>query len=168
MIDVEADGPVPGLYSMVSLGAVIVEPTLDRRFLTNLRPISDRFQNEALAISGATRETSLEYPEAEESIKNFNTWLLNLEEDRITCASDNNGFDWSFLNYYMHRYLGANPLGYQTYHLPSVYAGCTGEFGQGYKDYRITPHTHNPLDDAIGNAEAMLSLAEQYNLNLGI
>ena len=32
MVDVEADGPCPGLYSMVSFGAVVVEPKLERSF----------------------------------------------------------------------------------------------------------------------------------------
>ena len=32
VVDVEADGPIPGKYSMVCLGAVVVEPTLSRTF----------------------------------------------------------------------------------------------------------------------------------------
>ena len=32
MGDIEADGPIPGDYSMVSLGAVIVEPGLARSY----------------------------------------------------------------------------------------------------------------------------------------
>ena len=33
MVDVEADGPIPGDYSMVCFGAIIVEPGLSRSFL---------------------------------------------------------------------------------------------------------------------------------------
>jgi hypothetical protein len=32
MVDVEADGPIPGDYSMVCFGAVVVEPSLSRTF----------------------------------------------------------------------------------------------------------------------------------------
>ena len=32
MVDIEADGPIPGDYSMVCLGAVVVEPALERTF----------------------------------------------------------------------------------------------------------------------------------------
>ena len=32
MVDVEADGPIPGEYSMVCLGVVIVDPRLNRTF----------------------------------------------------------------------------------------------------------------------------------------
>ncbi len=38
VVDVEADGPIPGKYSMVCLGAVVVEPTLSRTFYGRTRP----------------------------------------------------------------------------------------------------------------------------------
>ena len=41
VVDVEADGPVPGLYSMVSFGAVIVEPSLSKTFYGQVKPISE-------------------------------------------------------------------------------------------------------------------------------
>lgn len=41
MVDVEADGPIPGDYSMISLGAVRVDDTLECTFMDNY----DRFQN---------------------------------------------------------------------------------------------------------------------------
>lgn len=40
MVDVEADGPYPGDYSMICFGAVVVEPALDRTFYGRLRPVS--------------------------------------------------------------------------------------------------------------------------------
>lgn len=38
MVDIEADGPVPGLFSMVSLGAVLVEEGLSRTFHATFAP----------------------------------------------------------------------------------------------------------------------------------
>ncbi len=38
-VDIEADGPIPGDYSMISFGAVVVEPALGRTFGARLRPI---------------------------------------------------------------------------------------------------------------------------------
>ena len=38
MMDIEADGPIPGDYSMICFGAVIVEPSLSRTFYGQLRP----------------------------------------------------------------------------------------------------------------------------------
>lgn len=48
MVDVESDGPVPGLYSMVSFGAVGVTAALDRSFCGRLRPVSEKWIPEAL------------------------------------------------------------------------------------------------------------------------
>jgi hypothetical protein len=61
MVDIEADGPIPGDYSMVSLGAVIVEPGLARTFYGQLRPISNQYVADALAVSGHTREQTLQF-----------------------------------------------------------------------------------------------------------
>ena len=41
MVDVESDGPIPGDYSMISFGAIVVEPTLGKTFYSRLKPISD-------------------------------------------------------------------------------------------------------------------------------
>ena len=62
MVDIEADGPVPPLYSMIWFGAVIVDDQLDKKFEGKLLPISKTFNPEALAISGLTREQT--YPPA--------------------------------------------------------------------------------------------------------
>ncbi len=56
MVDVESDGPVPGDYSMIAFGAVLVEEGLNRTFYGKLRPISDQYVEEALKVSGFTRQ----------------------------------------------------------------------------------------------------------------
>ncbi|MGD9636937.1 MAG: hypothetical protein AB7G28_13605, partial [Pirellulales bacterium] len=63
MVDVEADGPIPGDYSMVSFGAVIVEPELARSFYGQLRPVSEKFVPEALSVSGFSRDETLAFEE---------------------------------------------------------------------------------------------------------
>jgi len=42
VVDVEADGPIPGEYSVVCFGAVLVEPSLQKTFCGQVRPITDR------------------------------------------------------------------------------------------------------------------------------
>jgi hypothetical protein len=61
MVDVEADGPIPGDYSMISFGAVLVNESLDQTFYGQLRPVSEKFIPEALAVSGHTREQTLAF-----------------------------------------------------------------------------------------------------------
>jgi hypothetical protein len=64
MVDIEADGPIPGDFSMIAFGAIVVEKSLDRTFSAKLRPISERWVPEALAVSGFTREQTLTFAEA--------------------------------------------------------------------------------------------------------
>lgn len=61
MVDIESDGPIPGDYSMICFGAVIVEPELSRTFYGALRPISEKFLPDALAVSGFTRQQCLAF-----------------------------------------------------------------------------------------------------------
>ena len=37
MVDIEADGPIPGDYSMICFGAVVVEPSLNKTFYGKLK-----------------------------------------------------------------------------------------------------------------------------------
>lgn len=71
MVDIESDGPIPGDYSMICFGAVVVEAGLERTFYGQLRPISEKFIPEALAVSGFTREQTLAFPEPEGVMHSF-------------------------------------------------------------------------------------------------
>jgi hypothetical protein len=61
MVDVEADGPIPGDYSMIAIGAVVVRQPLDTKLRALLRPISDKFVPDALTVSGFSREETQEF-----------------------------------------------------------------------------------------------------------
>src|SRR5262245_26405098 len=97
MVDVEADGPIPGDYSMVSLGAGIVEPGLERTFYGRLKPISERFIPEALAVSGHSRQETLAFDDPAEVMGEFRDWVNANARGRALFVSDNNGFDWMFV-----------------------------------------------------------------------
>ncbi len=75
MVDVEADGPIPGKYSMIELGAVGVESGLDRTFHAKLRPISDEYDSEALAVTGYKREQVLSFYDPKEVMNYFEEWI---------------------------------------------------------------------------------------------
>ena len=56
-IDIECNGPVPGLYDMVSLGAVAVQvndgrPVIGDSFYMEIKPQAPRFDSQAAAIHG--------------------------------------------------------------------------------------------------------------------
>ena len=166
MVDVEADGPAPADYSMVCFGAVIVEPELASTFYGRLRPVSDKWQPEALAVSGFTRKEVEAFDDPATVMEAFRAWLAANVKGQPMFISDNNGFDWQFINWYFHHFLGANPFGHSSTNLGSLYKGVVRDTFRNFKHLRKTQHTHHPVDDARGNAEALLAMIEQYELRV--
>lgn len=166
MVDIESDGPIPGDYSMICFGAVVVEEGLERTFYGQLRPISEKFIPEALAVSGFTREEVMAFPDPAEVMQNFATWLASISKDRLLFIADNNGFDWSFINWYFHHFLGKNPFGFSSTNLGSLYKGMMKDTFVTFKHLRRTKHTHHPVDDAKGNAEALLTMKNEMGLKI--
>uniref|UniRef100_A0A7S2W9B0 Exonuclease domain-containing protein n=1 Tax=Mucochytrium quahogii TaxID=96639 RepID=A0A7S2W9B0_9STRA len=161
-VDVEADGPIPGEndYSMVSFGAVIVEEGLTRTFYGKLRPISDKFIPEALAVSKHSREETMQFPEPAATMQEFADWINANKSGRAFLFSDNNGFDAMFISWYFHHFLGENPFGHSSTNISSLYKGMEKSVFVNHKRLRKTKHTHHPVDDAKGNAEALLAMKE--------
>jgi DNA polymerase III epsilon subunit-like protein len=161
IVDVEADGPIPAEYSMVCFGAVLFDETLDKIFYGQTRPISDGFVSDALAVSGFSREQHLTLDEPKVVMERFAAWLEH-SNGRPVFVSDNLAFDWQFINYYFHRFLGQNPFGFSGRRIGDIYAGLVKDAYKAteWKKFRVTQHTHNPVDDARGNAEALRKFKE--------
>jgi len=168
MVDIEADGPIPGDYSMISFGAVVVEPSLEKTFYGRLRPISEKWVPEALAVSGFSREETLTFDEPAKVMTVFADWLKVESRGRPMFVSDNNGFDWQFINWYFHHFTGANPFGFSSSNLGSLYKGLVQDMSKSFKHLRRTAHTHHPVDDAKGNAEALLYMKDEMGLKIGL
>ncbi len=168
VVDVESDGPCPGvdMYSMISFGAVVLDKNLDKTFYGETAPISKLWIPEALAISNISREQHEAYDKPEIAIHKFAKWLEDLG-DRVVFISDNPAFDCGFMNYYLHKYAGRNPFGFSARRIGDMYSGIVNDAYQAnnWKKFRKTKHTHNPVDDAIGNAEALLEFNKRFNFN---
>ena len=162
--DVEADGPIPGPYSMISLGlAVAGRP--DLTFYTELRPISDDFVPQALAVSGLDRDRLLrEAPTAEEAMTAAARWVNDLRAiGRPVFLAAPAVYDGMFVHWYFERFAGGNPFGPtgSGVDLRSYWMGLTG--GEWYATRngdikRIlgvtgVQHTHHAGQDAAELAE---------------
>jgi DNA polymerase III epsilon subunit-like protein len=158
MCDIEADGPIPGDYSMIALGAIVVEPSLEKTFEGKIRAISTRYVPEALAVSGFTREQTLNFFDPTIEMERFEEWIGRVSVGRPMFISDNNGFDAMFVSYYFWHFLGRNPFGHSSTNLGSLYKGMRNDVFKNFKHLRKTRHSHDPLDDARGNAEALLAM----------
>ena len=96
---------------MVAIGAVVVEPGLQRTFYGRLRPMSERFIPTALAVSGFSRADTLAFPNPGDVMREFAHWIGENTTGRPLFVSDNNGFDWQFVNWYFHAFLRRTPSG---------------------------------------------------------
>ena len=159
-VDVESDGPIPNKYSMVCFGAVLVEPTLSKTFYGETKPISELWIPEALAISGFSREEHESFNDPEKVMLEFEEWILSNSEGSPIFISDNNGFDFAWINYYFHYYLGRNPFGYSSRRIGDLYCGMVMDSFAQWKHLRKTVHDHNPVNDSKGNAEVILKMKE--------
>lgn len=166
MVDIEADGPIPGDYSMISLGAVIVNEQLDQTFYGRLKPISEQYIEDALHVSGHTREETMGFDKPAQVMADFEDWIQANSKGRPFFISDNNGFDWMFVCWYFHHFLQRNPFGHSSQNLGSMYKGLVSDTFKNFKHLRTTAHTHHPVDDAKGNAEALIAMKKELGLKI--
>jgi hypothetical protein len=60
---------------MISFGAVVVRERLEEAFYGRLRPISDKWVPETLAVSGFTRADTLGFDDPLGVMENFARWI---------------------------------------------------------------------------------------------
>lgn len=165
MVDVESDGPCPGLYSMTELGAVAIKDGLPSTFYRQIKLDTDQSNPETLRSMGWNRQTLLTRENAVtpyDAMSDFQLWLLsNCLRPRF--ISDNNGFDWQFVNYYFWKFLKVNPFGHSSDNLGNIYKGLLQNVRANFREHRNTRHDHSALNDAIGNAEAMIVIKKQFS-----
>jgi ribonuclease T len=168
-VDVETSGPIPGEYSLLSIGACIVRLEDDdaksspssSRFYVELKPVSDNFVQEALDVTGFSMEGLKQNgTDPMLAMKKFDSWIKAITKNgklKPVFVAYPVAFDWSFINYYFHKYMKFNPFGVSGIDIKSVWMGKTNQKWHKISkesilhDLGITDleHTHNALDDAI-------------------
>lgn len=91
----------------------------------------------------------------------FRDWIKKVSKgSRPIFVSDNPAYDFQWINYYFDMTLGENPFGHSGRRISDFWAGIQRDFskGQGWKSFRVTPHDHNPVNDAMGNVEAFKTI----------
>jgi DNA polymerase III alpha subunit (gram-positive type) len=160
-VDIEAAGPIPGTYSLLSIGACVVGRA-EEKFYVELQPINDAFIKAALDVAGKSLDEFFISGEPPQSaMSTFQDWIQKVTGDGTPVfVGFNASFDWSFINWYFHTYLDVNPFGIGGVDIKSFYMGMSG---CSWKDTRSShipnkfkgssPHTHNALDDAVEQGE---------------
>lgn len=161
-VDVETAGPIPGEYSLLSIGACDVDDET-RSFSIELKPINANADPKALEITGLSLEVLMEQGETPEAaMAAFGDWARGLAGSHCTLVfvGFNAPFDWSFVNYYFHRYAGENPFGFAALDVKALYMGATGCSWADTRSSEIAKQLgpahrgdHNALHDAKYQAE---------------
>lgn len=172
-IDVETSGPIPGEYSMLSIGAcLVVHPLVT--FACQLKPLNDGADPEAMKVSGLSLDTLRQTGIAPDvAMSQFRDWIgevVGAEADPVFVGF-NAPFDWSFVNYYFHRFTGTNPFGFTALDIKALWMGISGCTWTDTRSSRIANRLapslkgdHDALHDAQYQAELFrLMLAERMN-----
>lgn len=152
IVDCEASGPCPLQGDLIEFAAVA--ETGEEFKSDKFPPLFVNYSDGAYQALGITRDIHKGYTgDFAKEAKRFKEWL---GPNRQCMWSDNPAFDWQWINWLMHTYTGDNPFGFSARRIGDLYAGYTLDIGQqnNWKRFRVTKHTHDPLDDARGNMEA--------------
>jgi hypothetical protein len=176
-VDIEADGPIPGPYSMISIGVAVAGHLAEAftpadphaaTFYRELRPISDDFVPAALAVSGLDRDAlTRDGTDPAAAMAELTEWVRGQAgTSRPVVTAYPAPYDWLFLYWYLIRFTGSSVFGHSgVLDMKTMYAVKAGvPYGLAHK--RAMPrhllagrrHTHHALDDAIEQAEMFANL----------
>jgi len=160
--DIEADGPIPGPHSMLSLAsaAYAADKSLLSTFTANLRTLEGAVPHER------TMEWWTQFPEAWEAcrrdvrdpaevMREYLDWLRSLP-GRVVFVGLPATWDFMWVYWYLVRFTGERPFRENALDIRSYAMGMRrSEFRQTTRTYLPDrwfdplPHTHVALDDAL-------------------
>ncbi len=162
-VDVETAGPIPGEYALLTIGACDVNDPA-QTFTCELKPTTRNADPKALEVTGL----SLDQLERDglapaSAMRAFSDWVnLRVGTDAVPVfVGFNAAFDWSFVNYYFHRYLGENPFGFTALDIKSMYMGTARSSWHQTRSSQISTALHSTLQgdhDALHDAQYQAEL----------
>lgn len=160
-VDVETGGPVPGLHSLLSLGACVVGDT-DRTFYAELKPVDGTVSlPDALAVTGLDPvELARSGTEPAQAARDFMDWVcLETGGAQPVFVAFNAPFDWPFVVRLFYEAGVENPFGHSALDIKAFYMGLAGTTWDATRSsqlplrYRIEPEReHHALADAVAQA----------------
>ena len=172
--DIETDGPVPGLNSMLSFAsaAYLADKTLLRTFSANLEALAGASSDAATMAWWASK------PEAWEACRQnpqpallvmpqYVSWLRSLPGNPVFVGYPA-AFDFMFVTYYLHRFAGESPFSYLALDIKSyAMAVMKIDFYDVVKSnmppswFDDLPYTHVALDDALSQGALFCNLLRE-------
>jgi hypothetical protein len=160
--DVETDGPIPGVNSMLSIGsaAYLPDKTLVSTFSANLETLPGAAPDPRTMTWWETQPEAWEacrqdLQSPEMAMENYLAWLQVLPGKPVFVGYPA-AFDFMFVCWYLIRFTGENPFSHSALDIKTyAMAMLGGEFLETVKRtmpqhwFDDHPHTHKALDDAI-------------------
>jgi hypothetical protein len=182
-LDVEADGPCPGLHSMLSfaLAAFTLDKQLVGTFTRNLELLPGARPDDRTMHWWSTVENVGAYHLSRENLASphaamteCRAWLETLRGwgRPIVCGAPS-GFDFTFLYYYFQRELEESPIGFASLDMRSYAAAVLKKQYRQVGKMQLPPewiepdfpHTHVAMDDAIEQGCIIINMI-RHNLGL--
>ncbi len=176
-VDIEASGPIPALYDMLSFGAVRVERVGDRYVPTDdeiyveLQPTYGGVQSSAMKVHGLSLERlAAEGLPIKEAAARIDAWVSRsaTPDDPPIFVGYCANFDWAFVNDMFLRYRKQNPFGYKALDIRALAMGILGFSWLELSQETILPAlglepldpklAHNALEDARHQARILCAL----------
>ncbi len=170
-LDVETDGPCPGLHSMLSLGCVALSPdgvelgdyyvNLTLLPEATLDPKTMEFWAQHQKYYDMTR-TWCQTPE--EAMPHFAEWVKSFGGSPVAVCMPS-GFDFTWVYYYLHRFAGHSPFSFSVLDMKTM-AMCMLKlpYRQSVKKnwprawFSKLPHTHVAIDDAREQGQTFINM----------
>ena len=169
-VDIETAGPNPSSYSLLTIGACTLDSP-PQSFYIELKPVNTKMTPEAQGIHHLDIKRLNERGTAPaEAMERFESWVRQVtpEGEVPLFLAFNAPFDWMFIAFYFHRYLGSNPFGHKALDMKAFFMGMHGTqwkatgFDEISEHYQIKETLkHNALEDAIAQANLFRRMLEE-------
>lgn len=173
--DVETDGPIPGVYSMLSVGsaAYLADKTLVSTFSVNLETLPGAAAHPETMAWWETQTEAWEAGRtdtqpAEVAMGNYLAWLKTLPGTPVFVAYPA-AFDFMFVSWYLTRFTGENPFGWHALDIKSYAMSILKlNFLQTVKRnmprhwFDDLPYTHKALDDALSQGALFCNMLMEH------
>lgn len=142
MVDTETSGPIPDIYSLLSIGAAVVGDEADV-FYEELVPLNDNYVEESMKNAGDLTLAKLKNTgiEPAKAMAYFEKWIESAAcGKKPVFVGFNAPFDWMFICYYFIKYLGRNPFGHNALDAKAYYMGMMNTSWKKTSKNNIDPH----------------------------
>lgn len=177
--DIEADGRIPARNSMLSFGlaAFTINKDLIGTFERNLKTLPNTVQDKETMEFWSYNQTAWNAcrkntVDPKQAMLNCHAWLKNIKKEYqmpTTLLGYPGGFDFQWINWYLHYFVGDNPCGWSVFCLKSYVASVLKcDFRSSAKRNfpkhwfeKGLPHTHIAIDDAIEQGALAINIIRE-------